>query len=305
MISKQTLKVVSCTLVLLACGLSLLGFQGANTFPIRRSGTITAGNCAQWVDARTVKDSGGVCGASGSVAFSALTASTNSTAAMVVGTGASLAASGSGTITATAVPVGGISGLGAGVATLLGAASSGTGAPLGGTSPTITTPTVASFVNATHTHQNAAGGGTLDGAAIASGTVGGQFLPGLMMFGGYSSATPSGTQQFGATYRSTIGAGSTNYSIAGRAFTATGINVSLTAAEGAAATMSFTLATCTTAACSTFSTTALTCTVGNSVQVCSQSGQAVAISAGALFVIQTVQSGTGTAAVGSASITYY
>ena len=37
--------------------------------------------------------------------------------------------------------------------------------------PTIVTPTIASFVNATHTHQNAAGGGTLDAAAIAAGTV--------------------------------------------------------------------------------------------------------------------------------------
>ena len=36
-------------------------------------------------------------------------------------------------------------------------------------SPTITTPTIGSFTNATHTHQNAAGGGTLDAAAIAAG----------------------------------------------------------------------------------------------------------------------------------------
>lgn len=35
----------------------------------------------------------------------------------------------------------------------------------------LTTPTIASFANATHTHQNAAGGGTLDAAAIAAGTV--------------------------------------------------------------------------------------------------------------------------------------
>lgn len=36
--------------------------------------------------------------------------------------------------------------------------------------PTILTPTIASFVNATHSHLNASGGGTLDAAAIASGT---------------------------------------------------------------------------------------------------------------------------------------
>lgn len=38
----------------------------------------------------------------------------------------------------------------------------GSGALVFGTSPTIVTPTIASFVNATHNHQNAAGGGTLD-----------------------------------------------------------------------------------------------------------------------------------------------
>lgn len=36
-------------------------------------------------------------------------------------------------------------------------------------SPTIVTPTIASFANATHSHQNAAGGGTLDAAAITTG----------------------------------------------------------------------------------------------------------------------------------------
>jgi hypothetical protein len=39
------------------------------------------------------------------------------------------------------------------------------------TSPTIVTPTIASFTNAQHNHQNAAGGGTLDAGAIASGTL--------------------------------------------------------------------------------------------------------------------------------------
>ena len=48
----------------------------------------------------------------------------------------------------------------------------GGGVLVGSASPTIVTPTIASFANATHTHQNAAGGGTLDAAAIASGTLG-------------------------------------------------------------------------------------------------------------------------------------
>lgn len=44
------------------------------------------------------------------------------------------------------------------------------------TNATIVTPTIASFVNATHTHQNAAGGGTLTTAAIASGTFASSFI---------------------------------------------------------------------------------------------------------------------------------
>lgn len=39
----------------------LAGFQG-NTFPLRVQGIITANDCAQFVDQRTVKDSGGACG---------------------------------------------------------------------------------------------------------------------------------------------------------------------------------------------------------------------------------------------------
>lgn len=45
------------------------------------------------------------------------------------------------------------------------------GALVFASSPTITTPTIASFANATHNHQNAAGGGSLDAAAIGSGTM--------------------------------------------------------------------------------------------------------------------------------------
>lgn len=79
----------------------------------------------------------------------------------------------------TGLPVAtGISGLAAGVATLLATPSSanllaaltdktGTGVNVFGTSPTIVTPTIASFTNAAHTHADAAGGGTLDhGTAI-------------------------------------------------------------------------------------------------------------------------------------------
>lgn len=39
------------------------------------------------------------------------------------------------------------------------------------TNKTLTTPTIGSLANATHSHQNAAGGGTLNASAIASGTI--------------------------------------------------------------------------------------------------------------------------------------
>jgi hypothetical protein len=49
--------------------------------------------------------------------------------------------------------------------------NTGTGKVVRDTSPTIVTPTIASFVNATHNHQNAAGGGTLDFTAIGGATI--------------------------------------------------------------------------------------------------------------------------------------
>lgn len=55
--------------------------------------------------------------------------------------------------------------------TLLGNTVTGSGAIVLAASPVIVTPTIASFVNAGHSHQNAAGGGTLDAAAIAAGVL--------------------------------------------------------------------------------------------------------------------------------------
>lgn len=72
----------------------------------------------------------------------------------------------------TGLPIAGIASLGAGVGTWLATPSSanlasaltdetGTGLAVFGTSPTIVTPTIASFANATHNHSNAAGGAQL------------------------------------------------------------------------------------------------------------------------------------------------
>ena len=76
-------------------------FAGVNvpTF----GGTITSGHCVQWTSATVQGDSGSTCGSGGSNAFSALTSSTNVSATMLVGTGASIAPTGSGTIVATSV----------------------------------------------------------------------------------------------------------------------------------------------------------------------------------------------------------
>lgn len=92
-------------------------------------------------------------GGSGSLAFSGLTGGTNTAAAMVVGSGASLGVSGSGTIGATSVPLSGITGLGSGVSTFLATPSSanfaaavtdetGSGSLVFGTSPTLVTPAI-------------------------------------------------------------------------------------------------------------------------------------------------------------------
>lgn len=99
----------------------------------------------------------------GAVGFDAITSGTNTTAAMVVSTGASLAAGGSGTITATAVPVGGITGLGTGVGTWLATPSSanlatavtdetGSGALVFATSPTLVTPILGTPTSGTLTN---------------------------------------------------------------------------------------------------------------------------------------------------------
>lgn len=79
---------------------------------------------------------------------------------------------------ATGLPITtGVSGLGSNVATFLATPSSanlaaaltdetGSGAAVFANTPTLTTPTIASFLNAAHTHANAAGGGQLAEAAL-------------------------------------------------------------------------------------------------------------------------------------------
>ncbi len=109
--------------------------NGTNTYVLQTNGS----GVTSWVPQ------------SGGGAFNSITSGTNTTAAMVVGSGATLSATGTGTITATAIAVGGITGLGTGVATFLATPSSanlitavtdetGSGSLVFATSPTLVTP---------------------------------------------------------------------------------------------------------------------------------------------------------------------
>lgn len=121
---------------------------------ITDSGITGLTQCVHASSAGLLSGTGSDCGSGGSTAFSALTSGTNTTAAMVIGTGGSLGVTGSGTNTATAVPVTGVTGMGTGVGTFLVTPSSanlaaavtgetGTGSLVFGTAPSISSPTVA------------------------------------------------------------------------------------------------------------------------------------------------------------------
>jgi hypothetical protein len=82
-----------------------VGIAAADYFlvPMPKTG-VTSGHCAQFTLISAwweISDAGAPCGSGGTGAFSALTSGTNTTAAMLVGTGASLGVTGSGTIAAT------------------------------------------------------------------------------------------------------------------------------------------------------------------------------------------------------------
>jgi hypothetical protein len=105
----------------------------------------------------------------------------------------------------TGLPIAtGVTGLASGVATFLATPSSsnlrsavtdetGSGALVFGTSPTVVTPTIASFANSTHNHTNSAGGGTITEAAISNlGTAAALVADNLSVFAATTSAQLAG-----------------------------------------------------------------------------------------------------------------
>ena len=96
----------------------------------------------------------------------------------------------------------------------------GTGALVFATSPTIVTPTIASFTNATHDHSNAAGGGTLNASAIAAGTMATARL-------GSGSATSSTYLAGDSTWKSITGIDTTAWDSYTPTMTGSGSNPSL------------------------------------------------------------------------------
>lgn len=124
-------------------------FNNAGTF-----GGITNGSAGTCLVSNGVSTTPSFASCTGvAPSFGSLTGGSNTIAAMIIGTGASLSTTGSGTNTATAVPVTGVTGMGTGVGTFLITPSSanlaaavtgatGTGALVFGTSPVLATPTL-------------------------------------------------------------------------------------------------------------------------------------------------------------------
>lgn len=93
---------------------SPLTFTGTGGQTVSGTAAGVSGNCAKWDANGNVVDAGAPCGSgsggSGSSAWSSLTPGTNTAGAFVLGSGASLTTSGTGTIAATSVPASGVSG---------------------------------------------------------------------------------------------------------------------------------------------------------------------------------------------------
>lgn len=72
-------------------------------------------------------------------------------------------------------------------------------------SPTIVTPTIASFINALHDHENAAGGGQLDGDALSAASIGNTHLTTSAITLGYAQITSDFTSTTTPTFTDITG----------------------------------------------------------------------------------------------------
>ncbi len=92
---------------------SILNFTGTGSKTVSSTAAGVSNNCAKWDVNGNIIDAGAPCGTGtgGASAFPSLTGGTNTSAALVVGSGASLTTTGTGTISATSVPASGVAGL--------------------------------------------------------------------------------------------------------------------------------------------------------------------------------------------------
>lgn len=154
-------------------------------------------------------------------------------------------------------------------------------------------------------------GAAIPASAVAIGTNGSKQLvaysPSNQYSGGCTSNTPTGTQFCSLIGHVAVGAGANGSPIlVSQAITVTAIYASVINAEGAAATLQFQLVSCTSTTCAAVAAVSgVTCTIGNSASTCDTTGLSVAVSAGTLLSVETVQTGTGTASVSNASIAWY
>lgn len=126
-----------------------------------------------------------------------------------------------------------------------------------------------------------------------------------------TAATPTGTEfmTIGGAVALSATEGNTQQ-IFPRAATINGLQVRVSAAEGAAATLAATLRKCTPSgsplgSTCTVSDQTVTCTIPNSGFICSDTAHSFTVAQGDLIDLKLVQSGTGSAQIIFASITYF
>jgi hypothetical protein len=158
-----------------------------------------SGNCAKWDSNGNLVDAGAPCGTAsgtgGTASFNSLAGGTNTSAAMVIGSGASLSASGAGSIAATSVPASGVTGLAASATTdTTNAANIASGTLSAARLPsTVITTSIASGNGSKYASATAAGVSNDCAKWDANGNIVDAGAPCGTSSGGSSLSTPSST----------------------------------------------------------------------------------------------------------------